>query len=107
MEYDKRLSIIILTADKRRGIRILESVARLEMYNMNFIIKLARDQGKLYTHDAVYRIVTTEKPEKWQGNSADQVIIDMRGDNYKIAQYILARSCVPEACQIIDDRDIL
>jgi hypothetical protein len=105
MEQDGRLSIIVLTSDKRRGIRVLESINRLERFN--FTTKLVKAFGKLYTGDAIYRVISTEMPEKWQGNRADQVIVDMLGENYRIARQMLFSSCVPEEYQIIDDRDIL
>ncbi len=58
------------------------------------------------TSNAVYTFVNCYKPEHAKGILADQVIIDFREPMRSIAKDILRDSCVPEAYQIIDDREI-
>lgn len=58
------------------------------------------------TSNAIYIFVNCYKPERAKGILADQVIIDFREPMRSIAKDILRDSCVPEAYQIIDDREI-
>lgn len=105
MERDGRLSIAIVTSNPKRGINVLESICRMERFNMT--MRLNKAHGVLYSGDAVYRIIIASEPKEIQGRQTDQAIVDWTGDNLRTAKYILSRSCVPENFQIINDIDVL
>lgn len=101
MQDIRKLNIVCLSDSGQR----LDNTKRilLEMERGN-IVDIR--PNSFSTYNAIYVFINCIKPERAQGISADQVIIDFREPMRSIALNILRRSCVPERYQIIDDRAI-
>ena len=95
-----KLSIIIISENKRRAKSIIHALERIEHWN---VLEKNMEELTLTTNDTIYKAYSIDMIK---GIKADQVILDYVFDKKKI-QPILSHSCVPKEFQIIDDRKIL
>lgn len=98
------LRILIIPEHMQRGKRVLDAVHRKETEPI-----ISRTKKMITTQGGTEYIVVLPEPKKIKGQRADQIILDyafVHSLRHEVDS-ILRNSCVPEAFQVMDDRDVL
>lgn len=98
------LRILIIPEHMQRGERVLDAVHRKETEPI-----ITRTKSMIRTQGGTEYILVRPEPRYLKGQRADQIILDYAFVHSlkQEVNAILRSSCVPEAFQVMDDRDVL
>lgn len=98
------LRILIIPEHMQRGKRVLDAVHRKETEPI-----VTRTKNMIRTEGGTVYVVVPPEARYLKGQRADQIILDYAFVHSlkQEVNAILRCSCVPEAFQVMDDRDVL